>query len=54
MTVEKDINEMEDLKRMETMKAQDQAKQRGAREHRRRQLKKITDMLDAYYGEKAE
>ena len=45
---------MEDLKRQESLKAQDQAKQRGARDHRKRQLKRITDMLDAYYAHRAE
>lgn len=31
MTVQKDINEMEDLKRQETLKAQDDAKKSAAR-----------------------
>ena len=52
MTVQKDINETEDKKRQESLKATDEAKKKQIRDQRNRQLKKMSDILDAYYQQK--
>ena len=48
-TIQKDINEMEDRKKQETLKTQEELKQKAANDTRKRHLKQMSDILDAYY-----